>query len=94
MPAIATLAASAVPGRAPDVRPVEPARVPDSAFVAVRVIRPAVVVRLRRGVPLRHGLMLALAAALMVMGAVRAHRQPMHRAIMVLPPTIQGAVIT
>lgn len=72
----------------------EPRRVPDEAFVAVRTGRAPVVVRLKRGVPLRHGLMLALAAALMVMGAVRAHRQPMHRAIVVPTPAMQGTVIT
>lgn len=94
MATIASIAAPGAPGRAQESRQVEPERVPDSAFVAVRVIRPAVVVRVRRGMPLRHGLMLALAAALMVMGAVRAHRQPMHRAIIVLPPSIQGAVVT
>ena len=95
MPAISSAAAPAPMGRDVDLRPAEPARVPDSAFVAVRRAgRAPVVVRLKRGMPLRHGLMLALAAALMVMGGVRAHRQPMHRAIVVPAAAQQGAVIT
>lgn len=82
------------PAQAPAVGSAEPRRVPASAFVGVRPARPAVVVRLRRNMPRRHGLMLVLAAAVMAMGAARAHRQPMHKAIIVLPPVTAGAVVT
>jgi hypothetical protein len=68
--------------------------VPASAFVAVRTARPPVIVRLRRDLPRHHGLMLMLAVAVMAMGAARAHRHPMHKAIIVLPPLVQGAIVT
>jgi hypothetical protein len=92
---VSDISRAATPAAAPG-RGASPApdRVPDEAFVAVRPLRPAVVVRLKRAMPLRHGLMLVLAAALMVMGGVRAHRQPMHRAIVVPAPALQGSVIT
>lgn len=72
-------------------------RVPASALVAIgRKASPpgAITVRVPRAMPLRHGLMLALALAVMALGAVSAHKRPIYRAIIVLPPALQGAVVT